>query len=88
MKYSDPELPFLVAQLSLFTGDGKTPLDVASALDGQSPPQRLLYGSLVSSTHVLRNLQGAQGVYFFFPDVSIRWRGQFQLGVTLIGLPK
>ncbi|KAJ7714686.1 hypothetical protein B0H14DRAFT_3014969 [Mycena olivaceomarginata] len=24
------------------------------------------------------------GLFFVFPDVSIRWRGRFQLGVTLI----
>ncbi|KAH9939136.1 velvet factor [Amylocystis lapponica] len=82
----DSELPFLIAQLTLFTGDGTMSLDVASASGEQSLPKRLLYGSLVSSTHVLWNLRGKQGVYFLFPDVSIRWRGRYQLGVTLIRL--
>lgn len=54
---------------------------------GHSAPQRLLYGNLVSSPHILRNLQGRQGIYFLFPDVSIRCRGRFLLNVTLIRLP-
>ena len=88
MKHSDPELPFLVAQLSLLSGDGKTSLDIACAPTAQSSPQRLLYGGLVSSTHIFRNLQGARGVYFLFPDVSVRWSGRFQIKVSLIALPK
>lgn len=83
---SETELPFLIAQLSLYSADGTTALDMASG-GGQSAPQRLLYGNLVSSPHILRNLQGRQGVYFLFPDVSIRWRGRFLLNVTLIRLP-
>ncbi|KAI6125402.1 hypothetical protein EDD16DRAFT_457288 [Pisolithus croceorrhizus] len=36
---------------------------------------------------VLRDLSGRLGLYFLFPDVSIRWRGRFQLGnlaVTIV----
>jgi len=82
----DMELPFLIAHLSLFTGDGLTPLDMGSAPGGQTPPRRLLYGNLVSSPQKLRDLQGRQGLFFLFPDVSIRWCGQFQLGITLLKL--
>lgn len=63
-------------------------MDTATMPGDAASPLRLLYGNLVSSPHVLRNLQGRQGVYFLFPDVSIRWRGRFQLGVTLIKLPR
>lgn len=80
------ELPFLIAHLSLFTGDGSTPLDMGSAPGGRAPPRRLLYGNLVSSPQKLRDLQGRQGLFFLFPDVSIRWCGQFQLGITLLKL--
>jgi Velvet factor len=80
------ELPFLIAHLSLFTGDGLTPLDMGSAPGGRTPPRRLLYGNLVSSPQKLRDLQGRQGLFFLFPDVSIRWCGQFQLGITLLKL--
>ncbi|KAH8071798.1 velvet factor, partial [Cristinia sonorae] len=81
----ESELPFLVAQLSLYSADGTTPVDL-SADGAHASPERMLYGSLVSSPHILKNLQGRQGVYFLFPDVSIRWRGRFQLSVTLIKL--
>ncbi|KAI0924756.1 hypothetical protein AcW1_006779 [Taiwanofungus camphoratus] len=84
----ETELPFLIAHLSLLTSDGSASLDIASATGGQASPQRLLYGNLVSSPHMLRNLQGREGVYFLFPDVSVRWRGRFQLNVTLIKLPR
>ncbi|OBZ73496.1 hypothetical protein A0H81_05824, partial [Grifola frondosa] len=84
----ETELPFLVAHLSLFTGDGATPVDVVREGSSHAQPQRLLYGGLVSSPHILRSLQGKQGVYFMFPDVGIRWRGHFQLRVTLMKLPR
>ncbi|KAM5534690.1 hypothetical protein V8D89_011702 [Ganoderma adspersum] len=82
------ELPFLVAQLSLMSSDGSAPMDYATGGDGRAARERLLYGNLVSSPHILRNLQGRRGVYFMFPDVSIRQRGQFLLKVTLIRLPR
>ena len=47
----------------------------------QSPP--ILYGNLVSVVEQLDDLQGNKGLFFLFPDVSIRWRGRYQLGVTL-----
>lgn len=85
--HSEDDLPFLVAHLSIYSSDGGTRLDVVGP-GGRTPAQQLLYGNLVSSPHILRNLQGRQGVYFLFPDVSIRWRGQFQLCVTLAKLPR
>jgi len=78
------ELPFLVAHLSLFSDDGTRPLDMGTAPNGEAPPRRLLYGNLVSSPQKLRDLQGRQGLYFLFSDVSIRWRGRFQLGISLL----
>ncbi|KAI0372725.1 hypothetical protein BV20DRAFT_42063 [Pilatotrama ljubarskyi] len=86
----ESELPFLVAQLSLLSGDGSSPMDYVTDGRGhrQNPTERLLYGNLVSSPHLLRNLQGRRGVYFMFPDVGVRQRGRFQLKVTLIRLPR
>ena len=76
------ELPFLIAHLSLFSGDGLTSLDMGSYIGrSQSPP--ILYGNLVSVVEQLEDLQGSKGLFFVFPDVSIRWRGRYQLGVTL-----
>ncbi|KAL4072986.1 velvet factor-domain-containing protein [Scleroderma yunnanense] len=80
------ELPFLIAHLSLFSDDGMRPLDMGTSPTGDTPPRRLLYGNLVSSPQKLRDLSGRQGLYFLFPDVSIRWRGRFQLGVSLLRL--
>ena len=85
---SEMELPFLVAQLSLLSADGSAPMDYVTDGDGRNQRERLLYGNLVSSPHALRNLQGRQGVYFLFPDVSIRNRGRFQLHVTLMRIPR
>ena len=94
---SEAELPFLVAQLSLLNGEGGAPMDYAGGGAGTGAgagagrggaQERLLYGSLVSSPHLLRNLQGRRGAYFMFPDVAVRQCGRFQLKVTLIRLPR
>ncbi|KAI6023655.1 velvet factor-domain-containing protein [Pisolithus microcarpus] len=74
------ELPFLIAHLSLYSDDGTRSLDMGRSPGSNSPPRRLLYGNLVSSPQKLRDLSGRLGLYFLFPDVSIRWRGRFQLG--------
>lgn len=71
----------------MYNADGSTPIDVIGP-GGQTPSQQRLYGNLVSSPHTLRNLQGRLGIYFLFPDVSIRWRGRFQLSVTLMRIPR
>ncbi|KAH9967320.1 velvet factor-domain-containing protein [Russula dissimulans] len=83
---SDPEHPYLVCHLSLLSADGMTVLDPISQSNRQFPPDRLLYGNLVSSPHYLRNLQGRSGVYFLFPDVSVRLQGRYALQLTLMRL--
>lgn len=81
----EAELPFLVAHLSLFSEDGLTPLNMGSNIGtGNSPP--ILYGNLVSSIDQYEDPQGNLGLFFLFPDVSIRWRGRYQLGITLTRL--
>ncbi|KAJ7862563.1 hypothetical protein B0H13DRAFT_1529095, partial [Mycena leptocephala] len=76
------ELPFRIAHLSLLTENGIAPLDMGSSTTGQSPP--ILYRSLVSSVNHLEDHNGNMGLFFLFLDFSIRWRGRFQLGVTLL----
>ena len=78
----------MVAQLSLLTSDGSAPMDYVTDGQGRSTRERLLYGNLVSSPHLLRNLQGRRGIYFMFPDVGVRQRGRFVMKVTLIRLPR
>jgi len=84
----EEELPFLIAHLSLFTENGMTPLDMGSSTTGpgyrQGAPPPILYGNLVSSVDHLEDQNGNMGLFFLFPDVSIRWRGRFQLGITLV----
>ena len=84
----EAEEPFLVAHLSLYSADGLRPLDMATGPGSEDQPRRLLYGTLVSTAHILQDLQGNFGLFFVFPDVSIRWRGSFQLGVTLMKLSR
>ncbi|KAJ7089664.1 velvet factor-domain-containing protein [Mycena belliarum] len=84
------ELPFLIAHLSLFTENGMTPLDMGSSVTGPRPRQAqpILYGNLVSSLEYLEDQNGNMGLFFLFPDVSIRWRGRFQLGITLVRISR
>ncbi|THU91501.1 hypothetical protein K435DRAFT_727147 [Dendrothele bispora CBS 962.96] len=81
----ESELPFLVAHLSLYSENGMTRLDMGSSVShSQSAP--ILYGNLVSSVDQLEDLQGNRGLFFLFPDVSIRWGGRYRLGITLLRL--
>jgi hypothetical protein len=89
---SQDELPFLIAHLSLFAENGTTPLDMGSSTTGQgyrqAAPPPILYGNLVSSVDYLEDQNGNKGLFFIFPDVSIRWRGRFQLGITLVRISR
>ncbi|KAL5492407.1 hypothetical protein ACEPAI_3854 [Sanghuangporus weigelae] len=76
------ELPYLIAHLSLCTESGRPLQGVPGA-----PSQHLLYGTLVSSAQVLRNLRGRVAPYFIFPDVSVRQRGRYCLQISLVRLP-
>jgi len=48
----------------------------------------MLYGHLVSTIEQLEDLQGNMGLFFLFPDVSIRTRGRYQLGVSLMRITR
>ncbi|KAJ7050537.1 velvet factor-domain-containing protein [Mycena amicta] len=85
----DEEIPFLIAYLSLYAENGTTILDMGSSMDlrlGAPPP--ILYGNLVSSLQHLEDHNGNRGMYFIFPDVSIRWRGRYQLGIHLVKISR
>ncbi len=43
----------------------------------------MLYGHLVSTVEQFEDLQGNMGLFFLFPDVSVRNCGRYQLGVSL-----
>lgn len=83
-------MPFLAAHLSLYNEDGSEPVDIVegpSSPNGRSgDPERMLYGTLVSSLHHLKDANGQPGMFFIFPDVSVRRRGMYTLLVNLLRL--
>lgn len=81
--YSETELPFLVAHLSLHAEASTTLGEVAPQLLGSGVQSHAMYGGLVSSVNQLKDLEGNAGLYFLFPDVSVRLRGRYRLGITL-----
>lgn len=44
----------------------------------------MIYGTLVASPIEMEDMTGAVGVYFCYPDVSIRYDGQWKLQATLL----
>ncbi len=90
LSISEEDLQSLVAHLSLFSSDGLRPLySRDDSVEGQGVYKRLMYGGLVSAPHVLRGLGTSRpGVYFLFPDVSIRHTGSYRIKVSLLRLPR
>ncbi|KAJ3731703.1 velvet factor, partial [Lentinula guzmanii] len=83
----EAELPFLIAHLSLYNDSRLEGVDRNPTQGGYSPASAL-YGNLVSSVEQLEDLQGNRGLFFLFPDVSIQWRGRYQLGITLLRISR
>ncbi|KAL9558624.1 hypothetical protein PS6_001181 [Mucor atramentarius] len=77
------QTPFFVLHVTLWSADKTQERNIIS-----NPPKctRVLMGSLVSSPSLLKNPQGEQGLYFAFPDLSIRTEGQYTLRFSLIKL--
>jgi hypothetical protein len=74
-----------VAHLSLYSENGQR-IDNGPSPLTPSPPS--LYGNLFASVDQLEDLQGNMGFFFLFPDISVRWRGRYQLGVTLMRIAR
>ncbi|KAJ3036862.1 hypothetical protein HDV00_002345 [Rhizophlyctis rosea] len=51
-----------------------------------SPYTQILLGSLVSPCYMLNDANGERGLYFVFPDVSVRTSGQYRLKFRLFGV--
>ncbi|KAL7411367.1 major facilitator superfamily domain-containing protein [Mrakia frigida] len=82
----EPSLPFLFSHLSLLppaASEDATPVDLLVD-PATGSPVRMLYGTLVSSPHQLTLSPSTGGTYFVFPDVSVRVRGRYRLGVGLM----
>ncbi|WVQ81504.1 hypothetical protein IAT38_003628 [Cryptococcus sp. DSM 104549] len=75
------ELPFLVVHLFLKTPDGD---DAAMVMSPQGERVSMLYGTLVAAPAEMDDQTGAPGVYFAFPDVSVRYVGRFRLQAVLM----
>lgn len=85
----DDEIPFFVCTIQLLDENAlpvRDPPDEPSSASAQPSAQRLLYGSLVSSPYSLVDMNGQRGIYFMFPDVSIRTEGKYRLGISLTRL--
>lgn len=75
--------PFFVLHVTLWSAEMDEERNIIS-----NPPKctRVLMGSLVSSPSLLKNPEGKQGLYFAFPDLSIRTEGRYTLKFSLIKL--
>ncbi|KAI9260797.1 velvet factor-domain-containing protein [Sporodiniella umbellata] len=71
--------PFYIMHTSLWSADMKTKFEVMNNT-------KVMLGSLVSSASLLKNLDSEEGYYFAFPDLSIRFAGQYRLQFSLIHL--
>lgn len=81
MPGSYDEIPFLVCHLTLQTPDGEEATMVV-APDGEVIS--LLYGTLVAAPAEMQDRDGAEGIYFAFPDVSVRYVGRFRLRANVM----
>ena len=84
--------PNLVMQVSLNRVESSTsepqPTMLVShtAPDAAFPNTRMLEGRLVSSAHLVRDLDGSKACFFVFTDLSIRLEGSFTLLFQLVHL--
>ncbi|GFZ47432.1 hypothetical protein JCM24511_05176 [Saitozyma sp. JCM 24511] len=74
------ELPFLICHLTLQTPEGD---DATMVLAPDGEVVSMLYGTLVAAPSEMLDRDGAQGIYFAFPDVSVRYVGRFRLRASL-----
>ncbi|CDH55318.1 velvet factor [Lichtheimia corymbifera JMRC:FSU:9682] len=77
------QTPFFVLHVTLWSADRVEERNIIS-----NPPKctRVLMGSLVSSPSLLKDPSGEQGLYFAFPDLSIRTEGRYTLRFSLMKL--
>ncbi|KDN35785.1 hypothetical protein K437DRAFT_276942 [Tilletiaria anomala UBC 951] len=79
--------PHLLMQVALLHQDPAYEATlVKNSSDAEFPWRRALEGKLVSSGHVVRDLDGQKACFFPFPDLSVRLEGRFRLRFTLVRL--
>ncbi|KAI9304673.1 velvet factor, partial [Cunninghamella echinulata] len=75
---AEHQCPLCVLQASLWSSDCTQQLDTVQVVQRKSSskaqlnPLRTLTGTLTSSPSILRDLDNELGIYFAFPDVSVR----------------
>nr|XP_019047985.1 hypothetical protein I302_04606 [Kwoniella bestiolae CBS 10118]OCF26915.1 hypothetical protein I302_04606 [Kwoniella bestiolae CBS 10118] len=75
------ELPFLICHLSLQTPEEE---DAAMIISPEGEQVSMLYGTLVAAPAEMNDTSNAPGIYFVFPDVSVRYVGRFRLHALLM----
>ncbi|WVQ63969.1 uncharacterized protein L199_002127 [Kwoniella botswanensis] len=75
------ELPFLICHLSLQTPEEE---DAAMIISSEGEQVSMLYGTLVAAPAEMNDTSQAPGIYFVFPDVSVRYVGRFRLHALLM----
>jgi hypothetical protein len=75
------ELPFLVCHLTLQTPNGE---EAQLVISPEGETVAMLYGTLVTTPAEMLDRDDAQGLYFAFPDVSVRYVGTFRLKASLM----
>ncbi|KAI0064815.1 hypothetical protein BV25DRAFT_1799942 [Artomyces pyxidatus] len=86
---NDPEHPCLVAHLSLCTPDGCVFTGHGNSVSNKATERQLnraLHGSTVSSPYYVLDMYGRDGIFFVFPDVTVRLEGRYTLCVSLSDL--
>ncbi|WOO83498.1 Spore development regulator RYP2 [Vanrija pseudolonga] len=73
---TEEELSNMICHLTLETPAGETAAQVKIS-DTEVVP--MLYGTLITTPKQMLDTAGAPGVYFCFPDVSVRFPGRFRL---------
>lgn len=53
-------------------------------VQSEDGPVSMLYGTLVASPSEMRDRSGASGIYFAFPDISVRQVGRFRLKISVL----
>ncbi|WVO15313.1 hypothetical protein L204_102969 [Cryptococcus depauperatus] len=75
------ELPFMVCHLDLETPEGR---NTAMIETPEGEQVSVIYGTIVATPVEMKDQAGAAGVYFVFPDVSIRFVGNYRLKAALM----
>ncbi len=68
--------PYYFMYATLISGDGDD--EITTVQDGRT---KVTSGSIVSSLYRLKDLDGKDGAFFVFPDLSVRMEGTYKLKV-------